>query len=62
MKFALKSSFEQGQFFNATVLMDNIIADKNCSLVHYPLLGYWLDIGKHNDLIKAQEDIKHIKL
>lgn len=62
MKFDLKHSFESGQFFNATDLMDNIIADKECSLVHYPLLGYWLDIGKHNDLIKAQEDIKHIKL
>jgi len=62
MKFELKNSFETGQFFNATDLMDNIIADNKCSLVHYPLLGYWLDIGKHNDLIKAQEDIKHIKL
>jgi dTDP-glucose pyrophosphorylase len=62
MKFDLKHSFEQGQFFNATDLMDNIIADAQCSLVHYPLLGYWLDIGKHNDLIKAQEDIKHIQL
>lgn len=62
MKFDLKHSFERGQFFNATDLMDNIIADTQYSLVHYPLLGYWLDIGKHNDLIKAQEDIKHIKL
>ncbi|NRF39145.1 nucleotidyltransferase family protein [Pedobacter foliorum] len=62
MKFELKNSFEKGQFFNATDLMDNIIADIKRSLVHYPLLGYWLDIGKHNDLIKAQEDIKHIKL
>ncbi|MES2828404.1 MAG: nucleotidyltransferase family protein [Bacteroidota bacterium] len=62
MKFHLKNSFESGEFFNATDLMDNIIADTQSSLVHYPLLGYWLDIGKHNDLIKAQEDIKHIKL
>ena len=62
MKFNLKHAFACGQFFNATDLMDNIIADTQCSLVHYPLLGYWLDIGKHNDLIKAQEDIKHIKL
>lgn len=62
MKFNLKHSFKSGQFFNATDLMDNIIVDAQCSLIHYPLLGYWLDIGKHNDLIKAQEDIKHIKL
>lgn len=62
LKFALKDTFEKGKFFNATDLMDQIILAKNSALIHYPLLGYWLDIGKHNDLIKAQEDIKHIKL
>jgi len=62
MKFALKSLFEKGSFFNATDLMDKIILTDGLDLVHYPLLGYWLDIGKHNDYIKAQEDIQHIKL
>lgn len=61
LKFALKSLFNKGTFFNATDLMDKIIADEKANLIHYPLLGYWLDIGKHNDLIKAQEDIKHLK-
>ena len=42
--------------------MDQMIAEKKMDLVHYPLLTYWLDIGKHQDLIKAQEDIKHINL
>jgi NDP-sugar pyrophosphorylase family protein len=27
----------------------------------YPLLGYWLDIGCHEDFEKAQRDIKNIK-
>lgn len=62
LKFALKNQFKKGSFFNATDLMDQIIAGSTTKLIHYPLLGYWLDIGKHNDLMKAQEDIKHIKL
>jgi dTDP-glucose pyrophosphorylase len=62
MKFALKEMFNKGEFFNATDLMDRLLEEKDTNLIHYPLLGYWLDIGKHSDLIKAQEDIKHIKL
>ncbi|WP_373564826.1 hypothetical protein [Sphingobacterium sp. E70] len=34
----------------------------NLKLITYPINGYWLDIGKHDDFKKAQEDIKHIKL
>ena len=30
-------------------------------MVAYPLVGYWLDIGKHDDFEKAQQDIKQIK-
>lgn len=49
------------QFFDITDLMDRII-EMNLKLVTYPINGYWLDIGKHEDFKKAQEDIKHIKL
>lgn len=48
-------------FFDITDLMDRVI-EMNLNLVTYPLNGYWLDIGKHEDFRKAQEDIKHIKL
>lgn len=27
---------------------------------HYPIRGYWLDIGKKEDFYKAQVDVKHI--
>jgi len=47
--------------YNATDLMDSIIT-KGLKLVYYPIHGYWLDIGQHEDYKKAQEDIKHIKL
>lgn len=29
-------------------------------VLHYPILGYWLDIGKPQDFEKAQEDIKRL--
>lgn len=60
LKNALKKLLSKNQFFNATDLMDLVISHEQKNLVHYPMLGYWLDIGKHQDFIKAQEDIKHI--
>ncbi len=51
----------KNKFLNATDLMEQIINEKN-KLVYYPILGYWLDIGQHEDYKKAQEDIKHLKL
>lgn len=51
----------EDQFFDITDLMDRII-EMNLKLITYPINGYWLDIGKHEDFKKAQEDIKHIKL
>lgn len=62
MKFHLKKYINKGSFFNATDLMDKLITEDQTNLIHYPLLSYWLDIGKHQDFIKAQEDIKHIVL
>jgi len=62
MKFNLKNNLVKGQFCNATDLMEMLIQEKNASLTHYPILGYWLDIGRHSDYMKAQEDIKHINL
>jgi len=47
--------------YNATDLMQEVIARKR-RLINYPLLGYWLDIGRHEDFEKAQADIKHINL
>ncbi|MCJ8166417.1 nucleotidyltransferase family protein [Pontibacter sp. E15-1] len=47
-------------FYNATDLVENLIASK-MKVLSYPLRSYWLDIGKHEDFEKAQEDVKHIK-
>jgi dTDP-glucose pyrophosphorylase len=51
----------KGKFFNATDLMEQLISDGG-TLVSYPMRQYWLDIGKHEDYKKAQEDIKHLSL
>lgn len=48
------------QFYNATDLIESLI-ENGKKVVSYPLLGYWLDIGKHEDFKKAQIDINQIK-
>jgi dTDP-glucose pyrophosphorylase len=48
-------------FYNATDLMEQIIKDGG-KLISYPIRQYWLDIGKHEDFKKAQEDINHLDL
>jgi len=60
-KTSLLSYLEKGKFFNATDFMELLIREKK-KVSHYPILGYWLDIGKPQDYEKAQEDIKHINL
>jgi dTDP-glucose pyrophosphorylase len=51
----------KNEFYNATDLIEHLIAQKN-KVINFPILGYWLDIGKKNDFEKAQEDIKHLNL
>lgn len=60
MKRDILDIIPKNQVFNATDLMEQLIkAGKK--VVAYPLVGYWLDIGKHEDYEKAQLDIKNIK-
>jgi dTDP-glucose pyrophosphorylase len=50
----------KGTFFNATDLMEQLIAAKE-KVISYPMYGYWLDVGKPEDYNRAKEDIVHIK-
>ncbi|WP_428741974.1 sugar phosphate nucleotidyltransferase [Tenacibaculum sp.] len=50
----------KNKFYNATDLMEDVIKSLNGKLMHYPIRGYWLDIGKHKDFEKAQRDIYHL--
>jgi NDP-sugar pyrophosphorylase family protein len=60
LKSSIKANIVKGKSYNATDMMESIILDQKKKLIHYPILGYWLDIGRHQDFIKAQEDIKHL--
>ena len=48
------------QFFNATDFMDCLIS-KGHKVIRYPISGYWIDIGQHDELERAKEIVKHIK-
>lgn len=60
MKKEVIDFIPKNQVFNATDLMEKLIQEGK-RVVAYPLVGYWLDIGKHEDFQKAQNDIKSIK-
>lgn len=46
--------------FDATDLLEKLIVMKK-KVISYPMSGYWLDIGKHEDYEKAQKDINQIQ-
>lgn len=54
------SNIPKNQFYNAIDLMDYILSN-NGKLIHSPITGYWIDIGRHEDYNKAKEIAKHIE-
>ncbi|WP_353077499.1 nucleotidyltransferase family protein [Flavobacterium sp.] len=60
MKRDMLEYIPQNTFFNATDLMEELIT-KNKKIISFPFSGYWLDVGKHEDFEKAQNDINNIK-
>ncbi|HEX8514852.1 MAG TPA: sugar phosphate nucleotidyltransferase [Bacteroidia bacterium] len=46
--------------YDATDLTEALIS-KGLKVVSQPILGYWLDIGRHEDYAKAQNDIKYLQ-
>ena len=61
VKRELLNRIPKNSFYNATDLMEQIIQNGD-KLVSYPILQYWLDIGKPEEFKKAQSDIKHLFL
>lgn len=61
--YLFKKSFLElipdNEFFNATDLID-LLVDKGYKVIRFPLTGYWIDIGKHEEYKKAQELVKHL--
>lgn len=50
----------ENEFFNATDFMDKLIATHH-KVVRYPISGFWIDIGQHDELARAKEMVKHIE-
>lgn len=50
----------KGQFYNATDLMNDLI-HSDLKVCNFPIIDYWLDIGKPEDFKKAQNDVQHIR-
>lgn len=55
MKYIFKDTF-----FNATDFID-VLLKHNLKVIRYPITGYWIDIGQHEDLKKAEELARHLK-
>ncbi|WP_047445992.1 sugar phosphate nucleotidyltransferase [Alistipes sp. ZOR0009] len=47
------------QCFNATDMIELLISKKK-NVIRYPLLGYWVDIGRHEDFNRVQDYVKHL--
>lgn len=50
----------ENEFFNATDFMDKLIAAR-LKVIRYPISGFWIDIGQHEELARAREMVKHMK-
>ncbi|HBG70704.1 MAG: nucleotidyltransferase [Bacteroidetes bacterium GWF2_43_63] len=46
--------------YNITDLLEQLILDGQ-KVIHNPIVGYWIDIGQHQDYKNAQEIVKHLK-
>jgi len=60
MKKKFLKYIPKNTFFNATDLMEEFLKN-DLKVISYPFVGYWLDVGKHEDFEKAQNDINYIK-
>ena len=60
MKKEIVKKIPKESKYDATDLMQELI-EGGFRVVSYPLVDYWLDIGKHEDFKKAQIDISRIK-
>ncbi|MCD4824105.1 MAG: nucleotidyltransferase family protein [Phycisphaerae bacterium] len=49
----------KGQKFNMTDLI-HLIRRQGQPVCSFPIFEYWLDIGKHSDYVRAQQDVQHV--
>ena len=59
IKKGLLDLIPENALFNATDFMD-LLLSKGKTVARYPLVGYWIDIGKPEEYQKAQDFARHI--
>lgn len=59
IKRHLLDMIPEDTFYNATDFMEMLI-QQGMIVVRFPITGYWIDIGKHEDYKKAQDLVKHL--
>ncbi len=55
MKRDVTGQVPSGTAYNATDLIQDLL-DRQGKVIAFPITGYWLDIGKHEDLQRARRD------
>ena len=53
------SFIPENKFFNATDLID-VLIENGCTVIRYPISGYWIDIGTPVEYQKATDLVKHL--
>lgn len=59
IKRELLNRIPKDTFFNATDFMETLIHE-NLKVIRFPITGYWIDIGKPEEYIRAQELVKYL--
>jgi dTDP-glucose pyrophosphorylase len=61
IKASWLTKLNRNELIDMTELMDLVLVSGG-KLISYPMTEYWLDVGKHDDFIRAQSDVKKYKL
>jgi len=51
----------EGERFDMTDLIQSLL-DAGLPVVSFPIIEYWLDVGRHDDYQQAQEDVRNGKI
>jgi NDP-sugar pyrophosphorylase family protein len=60
IKRSLFELIPKDSFFDATEFIELAIK-KSYKVTYFPIIGYWIDIGKHEDYKKVQEFVNHLE-
>ena len=57
----LRHYIPEGERFDMTDLINRLVADGRC-VVSFPIMEYWLDVGKPADYAQAQRDVEDARI